>query len=104
MIFTLSLDENRQISIDCPISVTPEELERIQQWISFQLIIDMPKSRFSKDRQTHGGKGDAPRRGGESAYRDALYWKRTPCCNVRYKLDELGYTTCSRCGRLQASE
>ena len=39
------------------------------------------KSDMSKDRKTHGGKGDFVSNGFEN-FRNADYWKRSKCCNA----------------------
>ena len=57
------------------------------------------KSDMSKDRKTHGGKGDLTRNGFEN-FRNANYWKRSSCCNAKLETnfrETTNYYICSNC-------
>lgn len=69
-----------------------------------------PKSQFSADRKTDGGKGDADRTA-FSAYQNALFWKRSKCHNAVIRMvpqtprSKTKIPTCEKCGKaLQPSD
>ena len=39
---TLDKASNRRVVVKAPASVTPQELKRVQEWLSFQLLVDDP--------------------------------------------------------------
>jgi hypothetical protein len=56
------------------------------------------KSDYWKDRRGTHGKGDL-KQGSFVAYRDALFWKRSVCCNVHIKQDSEGRYICNDCNK-----
>ena len=58
-------------------------------------MADINKSDMSKDRKTHGGKGDLTRNGFEN-FRNANYWKRSSCCNAKFETHK-GVFVCLDC-------
>lgn len=49
------------------------------------------KSDAHFDRATHGGKGDL-HRGNIRKFSEALYWKRSSCCNAHVGVDKIKAT------------
>lgn len=61
-------------------------------------MADINKSDMSKDRQTHGGKGDLTRSGFEN-FRNANYWKRSSCCGAKVQVHDgtTKFYYCEKC-------
>jgi len=54
------------------------------------------KSDMSKDRKTHGGKGDLTRNGFEN-FRNSDYWKRSKCCGAKVSYYGAATLRCLNC-------